>query len=100
MRGNTAILKYFPPNAPLPNLFDVAWFKDDDNENRIALKLGAKYAVTTMGDLLVKDVTDRDASCKFYSQFTNKLNGKSVRSQPGQIILLGTRLPLHRVAIT
>lgn len=86
------MLKYFPPNPIQKDLIRVTWFKEEDSTGKTPLKLGGKYISTSDGDLLVRDVSDSDASAKFYCEIENKLTGKSVQSQAGQIILMGELL--------
>ena len=89
-RGNTAMLKRSPHGPVQRGLIEVLWSKEEDSlSERTILEANDKYAVTLEGDLLVKDVTDSDANAKYYCHITNKLTGKSIQSQAGQIILVG-----------
>lgn len=83
------MLKYFPPNSILKELIRVTWYKEQDLTGKIMLNSGGKYILTNEGDLLVRDVSDSDANAKFYCEISNKLTGKSIQSQAGQIILVG-----------
>lgn len=83
------MLKYFPPNSIPKELIRVTWYKEHDLTGKIMLNSGGKYILTNEGDLLVRDVSDSDANAKFYCEISNKLTGKSIQSQAGQIILVG-----------
>lgn len=93
------MLKCTPHSPVQRELTKVFWSKEEDQSSeRTILKGDDKYSVTMEGDLLVKDVTDSDANAKYYCQITNKLTGKSIQSQAGQIILVGELTPMDTAA--
>lgn len=96
LRSNTALLRCSQPNIIRSKLFQIAWFKVEDSEGWSLLKHGGKYGITVDGDLLVHDVSESDASAKFFCKLSNKLTGKSLQSQYMQVILIG-KLILYNV---
>ena len=90
IRGNTALLKCIQHNSAPRELFQLLWSKEDpQSSNRVVLEEDNKYTLSAEGDLLVKDATESDGKAKYYCEITNKLTGKSVRSQDGQLLVTG-----------